>query len=76
MKIESRIYSFLKIFKVEKQCQGKGYTLATRDDGEPICYFYIDDTGGDKYLDYYQSKAMCEKRGKQSRRTPCVRIRL
>ena len=48
--------------------------MATRDDGEPICYHYIDDiesasSGGDKYLDYYQSKAMCEQRGKQSMRT-------
>ena len=48
--------------------------MTTRDDGEPICYYYIDDIesvskGGDKYLDYYQSKAMCEQRGKQSRRT-------
>ena len=60
--------------KVEKQCQGEGYTLTTRDDGEPICYYYIDDveSDGDKYLDYYQSKARCEQRGKKSGRTTRV----
>ena len=51
--------------------------MTTRDDGEPICYYYIDDiesvsSGGDKHLDYYQSKAMCEQRGKQCRRTTRV----
>ena len=65
--IDSRIYSIFN-GKVEKQCQGEGYTLTTRDDGEPICYYYIDDveSDGDKYLDYYQSKARCEQRGKKS----------
>ena len=59
---------------MEKQCQGEGFTLATRDDGEPICYYYIDDveSDGDKYLDYYQSKARCEQRGKKFGRTTRV----
>ena len=55
--------------------------MATRDDGEPICYYYIDDiesasSGGDKYLDYYQSKAMCEQRGKQSRRKSIASLQM
>ena len=53
---------------VESQCQGPGYSLATRDDGQLICYYYINDLSGmaddDNYLNYEQSKQICEQRGK------------
>ena len=48
-------------FKVQTNCQGQGYTLATRDDGQPICYFYMNEVDDD--LDYDQSKQMCADKG-------------
>ena len=57
-------------FKVQTNCQGQGYTLATRDDGQPICYFYMDEDyirknrpDHDDDLDYDQSKQMCADKG-------------
>ena len=57
-------------FQVQNNCQGQGYTLATRDDGQPICYFYMDKDyirknkpDNDDELDYEESKQMCADKG-------------
>ena len=61
---------YFVFFKVQSNCQGQGYTLATRDDGQPICYFYMDGDyirrkkpDYDDDLDYEQSKQMCADKG-------------
>ena len=63
---------FLFILIVQNGCQGDGYTLATRDDGQDICYFYMDKDyvktkRGDHYdLNYVNSKQICEDKVKYS----------
>ena len=57
------------IYQVQTNCQGDGYTLATRDDGQSICYFYMDRNyikkhkPDDNDLNYEQSKQMCADKG-------------
>ena len=67
-----RIFELKQYFysiEVQNNCQGQGYTLATRDDGQSICYFYMDreyirlHNPDDDGLDYEQSKKMCTDKG-------------
>ena len=64
---------------VQNHCQGDGYTLATRDDGQAVCYFYMDRdyisttiSSGDDDFNYAQSKQMCEDKVKYTE--PCLRL--
>ena len=65
-------YNILTItLTVQNHCQGEGYTLVTRDDGQAVCYFYMDRdyistviNNGDNDFNYVQSKQMCENKVK------------